>query len=100
MSEQAFLISSASRLGVSLDAAAAKRLLQLLDELERWNRSFNLTAITQRAQMLTHHLLDSLSIASLLQGSASSTSVPVRASRLTFGNHSARASVHVARLER
>ncbi|MBU6212137.1 MAG: 16S rRNA (guanine(527)-N(7))-methyltransferase RsmG [Gammaproteobacteria bacterium] len=68
MSEQAFLISSASRLGVSLDAAAAKRLLQLLDELERWNRSFNLTAITQRAQMLTHHLLDSLSIASLLQG--------------------------------
>ena len=68
MSEQAFLISSASRLGVSLDAAAAKRLLQLLNELERWNRSFNLTAITQRAQMLTHHLLDSLSIASLLQG--------------------------------
>jgi 16S rRNA (guanine527-N7)-methyltransferase len=68
VSEQAFLISSASRLGVSLDAAAAKRLLQLLDELERWNRSFNLTAITQRAQMLTHHLLDSLSIASLLQG--------------------------------
>ena len=62
------MISSASRLGVSLDAAAAKRLLQLLDELERWNRSFNLTAITQRAQMLTHHLLDSLSIASLLQG--------------------------------
>ncbi len=68
MSEQAFLISSASRLGVSLDSTAAKRLLQLLDELERWNRSFNLTAITQRAQMLTHHLLDSLSIAALLQG--------------------------------
>ncbi|MCE2714383.1 MAG: 16S rRNA (guanine(527)-N(7))-methyltransferase RsmG [Acidibacter sp.] len=68
MSEQAFLISSASRLGVSLDATAAARLLQLLDELERWNRSFNLTAITQRAQMVTHHLLDSLSIAPLLQG--------------------------------
>jgi 16S rRNA (guanine527-N7)-methyltransferase len=67
VSEQAFLISSASRLGVSLDSTAAKRLLQLLDELERWNRSFNLTAITQRAQMLTHHLLDSLSIAALLQ---------------------------------
>lgn len=62
------MISSASRLGVSLDSTAAKRLLQLLDELERWNRSFNLTAITQRAQMLTHHLLDSLSIAALLQG--------------------------------
>lgn len=53
---------------MSLDAAAANRLLQLLDELERWNRSFNLTAITHRSQMVTHHLLDSLSIAPLLQG--------------------------------
>jgi len=53
---------------VSLDATAASRLRQLLDELERWNRSFNLTAITQRAQMVTHHLLDSLSIAPLLRG--------------------------------
>ena len=68
MSEQAFLISSANRLGVSLDATAASRLRQLLDELERWNRSFNLTAITQRAQMVTHHLLDSLSMAPLLRG--------------------------------
>jgi 16S rRNA (guanine527-N7)-methyltransferase len=55
------LIDGAARLGVPLDADAAGRLLRLLDELERWNRSFNLTAITDRREMLTHHLLDSLS---------------------------------------
>lgn len=39
-----------------------------MDELARWNRTYNLTAITQRAQMITHHLLDSLSIQSALHG--------------------------------
>jgi 16S rRNA (guanine527-N7)-methyltransferase len=68
VSEQDSLISGANRLGVSLKSDTARRLCQLLDELERWNRSFNLTAITHRAQMVTHHLLDSLSIAPLLQG--------------------------------
>lgn len=68
MSEQSSLIAGASRLGVSLNTAAASCLLQLLDELERWSRSFNLTAITRRSEMLTHHLLDSLSIAPLLHG--------------------------------
>jgi len=68
VSEQSSLIAGASRLGVSLDAISASRLLQLLDELERWNRSFNLTAITRRSEMVTHHLLDSLSIVPLLHG--------------------------------
>lgn len=68
MSEISVLIRGAERLGVALEESAARRLLTLLDELERWNRSFNLTAISARSQMLTHHLLDSLSIAPLLQG--------------------------------
>ena len=55
-------------MGYRSTADAATRLCQLLDELERWNRSFNLTAITHRAQMVTHHLLDSLSIAPFLHG--------------------------------
>ncbi len=62
------LIDGAARLGVPLDADAAGRLLRLLDELERWNRSFNLTAITDRREMLTHHLLDSLSACPFLHG--------------------------------
>lgn len=67
--ERATLLAGARELGVSLEDPAATALLQLLDELERWNRAYNLTAITERAQMLTHHLLDSLSVAPFVQGS-------------------------------
>ncbi len=62
------LIRGAASFGVALTAAAAACLLQLLDELERWNRTYNLTAIRNREDMLTHHLLDSLSVDPLLQG--------------------------------
>ncbi|MGB5631025.1 MAG: 16S rRNA (guanine(527)-N(7))-methyltransferase RsmG [Woeseiaceae bacterium] len=40
----------------------------LLDELERWNRKFNLTAVSDRAQMITLHLQDSLAAQPLLEG--------------------------------
>ena len=66
--ETAQLLHGAAVLGVPLDAATAARLLALLDELLRWNRSFNLTAITARSEMLTHHLLDSLAVWPLLAG--------------------------------
>ena len=67
--ERAVLVAGARQLQVDLDAPAADGLLRLLDELVRWNRAYNLTAITDRAQMLTHHLLDSLSVAPFVQGS-------------------------------
>ncbi len=40
----------------------------LLDELERWNNKFNLTAIRDREEMVTAHLEDSLSAWPLLRG--------------------------------
>ncbi|MGH8260735.1 MAG: 16S rRNA (guanine(527)-N(7))-methyltransferase RsmG [Steroidobacteraceae bacterium] len=64
----ATLIDQASRLNVALDAVDARRLLGLLDELERWNAAYNLTAIRVREAMVTHHLLDSLSIHRHLRG--------------------------------
>ena len=67
--ERASLVAGARQLQVALDDAAAAALLRLLDELLRWNAAYNLTAITDRAQMLTHHLLDSLSVAPFVQGS-------------------------------
>jgi 16S rRNA (guanine527-N7)-methyltransferase len=67
--ERASLVAGARQLQVTLDDGAADALLRLLDELVRWNRAYNLTAITDRAQMLTHHLLDSLSVAPFVQGS-------------------------------
>jgi 16S rRNA (guanine527-N7)-methyltransferase len=67
--ERARLVAGARQLQVALDDTTADALLRLLDELVHWNRAYNLTAITQRAQMLTHHLLDSLSVAPFVQGS-------------------------------
>jgi len=40
----------------------------LLDELERWNKKVNLTAVRDRGEMVTMHLYDSLSVRPLLQG--------------------------------
>jgi 16S rRNA (guanine527-N7)-methyltransferase len=60
-SEQQQLIDDAGLLGVTLSAAQAATALQLLDELTIWNRSYNLTGITERGAMIRGHLLDSLS---------------------------------------
>jgi 16S rRNA (guanine527-N7)-methyltransferase len=40
----------------------------LLDELERWNRKVNLTAVRDREQMAVLHIEDSLAAQPLLQG--------------------------------
>lgn len=53
---------------MTLSERDAARLLQLLDELARWNRTYNLTAIRSPEEMLTHHLLDSLAVHADLQG--------------------------------
>jgi 16S rRNA (guanine527-N7)-methyltransferase len=62
------LQSGAAALRVTLSAADAARLLTLAEELESWNRSYNLTAVRGVAEMLTHHLLDSLAINQDLEG--------------------------------
>ena len=66
--ERARLIEGASALGVALGEPQARKLQRLLDELARWNRAYNLTSIDDRNGMLTHHLLDSLSVAPHVAG--------------------------------
>ena len=68
MDERSALIEASGSLGVPLTPDSAGRLLRLIDELQRWNLSYNLTAITRRDEMITHHLLDSLSVSSALHG--------------------------------
>ena len=46
----------------------AERLLAYLGLLAQWNRAYNLTAIRDPAQMVSRHLLDSLSIAPHVSG--------------------------------
>lgn len=49
-------------MNVDLDAHQEIRLLDYQALIEKWNRTYNLTAIHEPERMLTHHLLDSLSV--------------------------------------
>jgi 16S rRNA (guanine527-N7)-methyltransferase len=64
------LMSGAAELGIPLSSDQAAQLLRLLDELDDWNQRMNLTAIRERGQQITKHLLDSLSIHSYLRGTS------------------------------
>jgi len=57
-----------SKLAQPVDDDAVSRFEALLDELEKWNRKVNLTAIRNRDDMVTAHILDSLVARPLLQG--------------------------------
>ncbi len=55
-------------IGLSFPGGTAEKLGTLIDELDRWNRKVNLTAIRDRNDMITSHLLDCLVVAPLLEG--------------------------------
>ena len=54
--------------GLQVEDQARAAMLQYLGLLQRWNKAYNLTSIKDPAQMLSYHLLDSLSIGPHLQG--------------------------------
>lgn len=49
-------------LGLNIDAATQQRLLDYLALLAKWNKAYNLTAVRDVDEMVSRHLLDSLSI--------------------------------------
>ncbi|GHD73230.1 ribosomal RNA small subunit methyltransferase G [Luteimonas padinae] len=53
---------------LGLDPALAAPLRRYLDLLARWNRTYNLTAIRYPGEMVTLHLLDSLSMHAHVDG--------------------------------
>lgn len=53
-------------LGISLGKDQHNRLLDYLDLLVKWNKAYNLSAIRDPQQMLSRHLLDSLSLVPVL----------------------------------
>ena len=59
---RARLSEGAAALGVTLSDEQRGQLLDYLALLGKWNKVYNLTAVRDPAEMLTHHLLDSLSI--------------------------------------
>ena len=49
-------------IALPLDEAQVDKLLDYLALLGKWNKSYNLTAITDPVKMISYHLLDSLAI--------------------------------------
>lgn len=56
------LIAGVAELGLALSDAQLNQLLDYLALIQKWNRVYNLTAVRDPAEMLTHHLLDSLAV--------------------------------------
>jgi 16S rRNA (guanine527-N7)-methyltransferase len=66
---KADLIFHAAEMGVVVNAAQADKLVAYLALIVKWNRIHNLTAVRVPQDMLTHHLLDSLSVCPYMHAS-------------------------------
>jgi 16S rRNA (guanine527-N7)-methyltransferase len=63
-----FTLHTASKqLGLTLSETQAERLLAYRDLIAKWNKVYNLTSLRDPAQMLSHHIIDSLAAAPPLQ---------------------------------
>lgn len=62
MSSEATLRAGAAALGLSLDERQCERLLAYGALILKWNKVYNLTALRDPDLVMTHHLLDSLSV--------------------------------------
>lgn len=56
------LKSGVAELGLGLSDAQIGQLLDYLALIQKWTKVYNLTAVRDPAEMLTHHLLDSLAV--------------------------------------
>ena len=61
------LRAGALALGLALSDAQVDQLLAYQDLIQKWTKVYNLTAVRDPAEMLTHHLLDSLAVVLPLQ---------------------------------
>lgn len=59
---QITLAAGLADLGLSLPEDTQAKLLAFRDLLLKWNKTYNLTALRDPAQAISHHLLDSLAI--------------------------------------
>ncbi len=62
------LSQSLAHMGVGLSDAQQIQLLDYVAVLLKWNKVYNLTAITDEAEVLTKHILDSLTCLPYLKG--------------------------------
>ena len=62
MTPKAALERGLQELALALPPVAIEKLMAYLDLLAKWNRIYNLTAIRDPMQAVSHHLLDSLAV--------------------------------------
>lgn len=62
------LAAGLAALGVEVAVNAQQGMLDYLALIGKWNKAYNLTAVREPARMLTHHLLDSLSVLPHVRG--------------------------------
>lgn len=62
MTPQAALDQGLGELKLALPDSARGKLIAYLELLAKWNQTFNLTAIRDPLQMVSHHVLDSLAV--------------------------------------
>lgn len=62
------LDAAANALEIDIDHQQSSALLGYISQLQRWNRTYNLTALREPEQMLIQHLFDSLAVVNPLGG--------------------------------
>ena len=62
MTQTELLASGIAEMGLDVTLEAQTKLLQYLSLLNKWNKVYNLTAVRDPLEMVTLHLLDSLSV--------------------------------------
>ena len=56
------LAAGIAQMRLNISPAQQQKLLAYLALLQKWNKTYNLTALRDPAQMVNHHLLDSLTL--------------------------------------
>jgi 16S rRNA (guanine527-N7)-methyltransferase len=62
------LIQGLNALGCTLDAVKLQKLVQYVQLLNKWNKAFNLTAVRRPEEMVSRHIIDSLSTLPYITG--------------------------------
>jgi 16S rRNA (guanine527-N7)-methyltransferase len=62
MTQVELLAAGIAEMGLDVTSKQQQKLLQYLSLLQKWNKVYNLTAVREPLEMVTLHLLDSLSV--------------------------------------
>ena len=68
MNNRQKLQSGLKEMGLDLSGGQQDKLLAYVEMLKKWNKTYNLTALRDESQIISHHLLDSLTLPPYLEG--------------------------------